>query len=114
MSGGPGQPALGGNASSTASLGLGLDGKTALVVDGPGRLQLDWSQRGRREVDGSLHVQLALPSCPLQSLQLTLPAGCTVTSDQGLTQIDALPDAARRATIELGGHQTVNSAHRPG
>jgi hypothetical protein len=101
-------PRWDGNVLANASLGLTADGKTAVLVDGPGRLQWDWSQRGRRDADGSLHVRLALPPCPLQSLQLALPAGITVTSDQGLTQTVTQADGKKHTSLELGGHQTVN------
>jgi hypothetical protein len=91
-----------------ATLGQGPDDKLGVLVDRPGRLQLNWSQRGKRDAQGTIEFSLELPRSPSTRLTLELPENVTPLADFGIiTKEAASGDAVRRWRIELGGHARV-------
>ncbi len=91
-----------------ARLGLGADGRLAVLVERPGQLQLKWSLRGKRDAAGSVDFSLELPPCPSIRLALDLPQGVTPLIDRGMIVAGVAEGmGAARWRIELGGHHRV-------
>ena len=91
-----------------ARLGLGADGRLAVLVERPGPLQLTWSLRGKRDAAGAVDFGLELPSCPSNSLVLDLPKSVTPLVDRGVVAAGtAGGEGTAQWRIELGGHHRV-------
>ena len=91
-----------------ARLGLGADGRLAVLVQRPGPLQLTWSLRGKRDAAGSVDFALELPPCPSNRLVLDLPKGLTPLVDRGVVAAGtAGGEGTAQWRIELGGHHRV-------
>ncbi len=92
-----------------AKLGLTPDGKLAALIEGSGRLECNWSLRGRRDSLGSLDFALELPACPASRLTLDLPQRVVPLSDRGVVLQDPAEDAGfARWRVELGGNHRLN------
>ena len=98
-------PRWAGAEEQAATLGLAEDGKLEVLVEREGRLQLDWSLRGRRDPAGVVRFELALPRCPINHFSLDVPEGLTPVAEHGVVLPAGRPEAGlRRWQIELGGH----------
>lgn len=91
-----------------AQLGLGADGKLAVVMQRPGHLQWHWTLRGKRDAFGSVEFSLDLPECPSSQLNLELPAGLTPLVDRAVAVAEGRSGQNHvRWCIELGGNHRV-------
>ncbi len=90
---------------SPVDLGLGADGKLALMAPRSGRLFLEWSLVGRREASEALVFAPELPAAASNLMILDLPENVAPTIDRGLIEGSASgDDGMRRWRIQLGGN----------
>ncbi len=89
----------------TARLGLGPDGRTAVLVEASGTLELHWSLAGRRDALGAIDFDfLQLPPSPASEIVLELPPGLVPRVDRGIVAADVPSDGpTRRWSIRLEG-----------
>ncbi len=87
-----------------AKLGLGPDGRLAVVAEQSGRLHCAWSLRGRRDATGTVQFAWQPPPSPTSRLVLRLPAGMAPVAEQAVVS-DEGPEGEqfRRFRIEVGG-----------
>lgn len=92
-----------GEESRPATLGLGVDECLDLLVEQPGRLQIEWSLAGARDTAGALSFPLRFPACPINSLLLETRDDVEIAVDHG-TVLDAGrgEEGMRRWRIEFG------------
>lgn len=89
----------------TARLGLGPDDQLKVWLDGPGKLEFDWSLRGRPDSPGGWVFSLAFPRGPATRLVLELPQDTEPVCPAGVViQAGAGEEGFRLWRIELGGH----------
>jgi hypothetical protein len=97
-----------GDPPQRAVLGTDGEGNLQLLVARSGRLELEWSLRGRREPSGAIAFGLELPPCPVNRLLLELPSGAEAVVDGGGdVRRDRRDDRTAAWQIEAGGHRRV-------
>ncbi len=82
-----------------ARLGLQPNGELALMVEHPGQLHIEWTQRAVGQQD-DLQYDLALVPCPLQRIMINLPEGDRPVLAGGLVS-DVGPVAGHRRQWRL-------------
>ncbi len=91
-----------------AQLGLGIDGKMAVLVTHGGELRFRWTLRGEQEPGGGRVFTLDLPACPTSRLLLDLPTKLQPVVADGVAIKEDSDDSKReRWRIEMGGHHRV-------
>ena len=102
-------------AATPAAWGLGSDGKRQLLVERPGRLQIEWTLAPRRSTSETVNFLFELPPCPINRIDLDLPPKLTPVVDHGRVS-DAGPaaDGLHRWRIDLGGHWRFRLRLTPG
>lgn len=95
-----------GPARQPAKLGLSLDGRLEVLVERSGRLQLDWSLRGRRDNWNVVTFPMELPSCPATQMTLELPPQMVPVAEPGVVvQEGGRGGATGTWRVNLGGHE---------
>lgn len=92
-------------AGKPAQVGLGVDGSVQVLVERAGRLEFEWSLRGRRDAAGVIAFLPESPACPANRWLLELPAHTEPAVDRGVvTQQGPGKDGTMRWHIDTGGH----------
>lgn len=100
--------------SSDATLGLGGEGQSGVLVDRSGPLRLDWSLRGRADPSGGLRFELRFPACPVGRMTLELPEKWIAAATSGVPVLGEKASAGvRRWNVELGGRPRLDLALLP-
>jgi hypothetical protein len=96
------------NPPAGAALGSGDNGRLGILVERSGRLNLEWSAIGHRDLTDALSFSLDVPPAAANRLFLELPNGVTPTVDRGLV-VGSKPSgqSTRRWRIETGGHNRL-------
>ncbi|MDX1943979.1 MAG: hypothetical protein SFU86_01125 [Pirellulaceae bacterium] len=86
-----------------ATCGQGPDDKLACQVPASGELQLQWSLRGRRDLQDLL-FDFVLPAAPISQMRLELPVDCAASGESGVLVTAGQRTGDYRAWLcELGG-----------
>jgi len=88
-----------------AKLGLSSDGRLQVLVERSGRLQLDWSLRGRRDNWGVVAFPVELPSCPANHMLLDLPPQTIPVAEPGMVVQEGGRGPTVTWRVDLGGHE---------
>jgi hypothetical protein len=87
------------------TIGLAADGRSAVLVEKPGKLLVDWSLRGQRDSADAVNFQLALPCCPNNTLLVDLPAEMVLLTSRGVIDLEPMPPVGRRVWRVTAGGQ---------
>ncbi len=97
-----------------ASLGVGPDGRFAVLVTESGTLEFSWSIQGQPTEEGGWRFTAALPHTPLATLEIDLPVGMQPNLGQGVLSRQSAAEGGRwQWHAELGSEPHLDLTLAP-